>query len=410
VVALIIGFLTNRIRFHEKLMQDREERTKVLYGVLQDISESSDKQEFIKKIIDRVAQTFNAECAVVLKSTEGKLHFESQKTQTMRLDEKEQAVALWSFENQKNAGWSTDTLGESRGLYIPIRGVSENVGVFVFRPKRKIRKLGPDQETLLFSITSQLGVSIERYFLRRKLSEAQRFQDSEMLHQTLLNSISHELRTPLTVILSSSAALDSELVKDPYVKNIAHSLTEAGDRLNRVIENLLDMSRLNSGVLALKLDWQDLSDLIGVVVEKAAKATSRHTIHFDMAPEVGLVRVDFRLFEHAISNLLFNAIQYAPIDSQISIHTYTEANRVKIAIGDQGPGIPTESIPKIFDKFYRVPGAPPGGTGLGLSIVKGIVNLHGGEVSYEPNFPKGARFVIDLPIENQPNTPPELPS
>lgn len=408
VVALIIGFLTNRIRFHEKLMQDREERTKVLYGVLQDISESHNKQEFVKKIIDRVAQTFSADCAVVLKNSEGKLIFEGPKTQTMRLEEKEQAVALWSFENQKNAGWSTDTLGESRALYIPIRGVSENVGVFVFRPKRKIRKLGPDQETLLFSITSQLGVSIERSFLTRKLLEAQRFKDSEMLHQTLLNSISHEMRTPLTVILSSAAALESELVKDPYVKNIAHSLTEASDRLNRVIENLLDMSRLNSGVLALKLDWQDLSDLIGVVVEKAAKATSRHKIQFETAADVGLVRVDFRLFEHAISNLLFNAIQYAPIGSQISINTYIEANRVKIAIGDQGPGIPTESIPKIFDKFYRVPGAPPGGTGLGLSIVRGIVNLHGGEVSYEPNFPKGARFVIDLPVENQPIVPPDL--
>ncbi len=407
VVAVITGFLTNRVRFHERVIREREERTNVLYGVLQDISNSKDKQEFIQKINSRVAETLTGDCGVILKSKNGMLLFDSDKSHAMKLDEKEQAVALWSFQNQKIAGWSTDTLGESRGLYIPLRGVNESVGIFIFKPQRKIRKLGPDQETLLFSITSQLGVSIERHFLSRRLVEAQRLKDSEMLHQTLLNSISHELRTPLTAILGSAAALDSELVRDPYVKDIAANLSEAGDRLNRVIENLLDMSRLNSGVLALKLEWQDLSDLIGVVLKKVSKSTTRHKIHVDISSDVGLIRVDFRLFEHAISNLLLNAVQYAPEGSQIVIRAYVEGSRAKIAIEDEGPGIPEDSVSKVFDKFYRVPGAPPGGTGLGLSIVKGIVTLHRGNVIYEPNSPRGARFVIDLPIEEQPDVPRE---
>lgn len=407
VVALITGFLTNRIRFHERLIREREERTNVLYEVLQDISNSGDKQEFVKKVEDRVGQTLKGECTTILKAKDGALAFSDTTTHAIRLDEKEQAVALWSFQNQRNAGWSTDTLGESKALYLPLRGVSEGVGVFVFRPETKVRKLGPDQQTLLFSITNQLGVSLERHLLSERLHEAQRLKDSEILHQTLLNSISHELRTPLTAVLGSAAALDSDIVRDPYVKEIAANLSEAGDRLNRVIENLLDMSRLNSGALALKLEWQDLSDLIGVVLKKVSKSVSRHEIKVEIAPNLGLLRLDFRLFEHAISNLLLNAVQYSPQGSSITIRGYIENSRIKIAISDQGPGIPKESIAKIFDKFYRVPGAPPGGTGLGLSIVEGIVNLHRGSVLYQANSPIGARFVIDLPFEEQPSVPRE---
>lgn len=410
VVALITGFLTNRIRFHERLIRDREERTNVLYDVLQDISNSKDKQEFIEKVESRVGLLLNAECSVILKSKDGVLAFGDERSLSVRLDEKEQAVALWSFQNQKLAGWSTETLGESRSLYIPLRGVNESVGVFVFKPERKIRKLGPDQETLLLSITSQLGVSIERHFLSRRLLEAQRLKDSEVLHQTLLNSISHELRTPLTAILGSAAALDSELVRDPYVKEIAGNLSEAGDRLNRVIENLLDMSRLNSGVLALKLEWHDPADLIGVVLKKISKSITRHKVQVDIDHDLGLIRIDFRLFEHAISNLLLNATQYSPEGSRIQIRGYLEDGRAKISVDDEGPGIPEDSIQKIFDKFYRVPGAPPGGTGLGLSIVKGIVSLHRGGIVYEANSPRGAKFVIDLPIEEQPDLPSEAES
>lgn len=408
VVALITGFLTNRIRFHEKLMREREERTSVLYQVLQDIANSQDKKEFIKKVNERVGNILNGQCLVILKSRDSQLDFELQGQDSARLDEKEQAVALWSFQNQKMAGWSTDTLGQSRALYIPLRGANESVGVFSFRPERKIRKLGPDQENLLNSVTQQLGISIERYFLSRRLQEAQRLKDSEVLHQTLLNSISHELRTPLTAILGSAAALESELVHDPYVKSISANLTEAGHRLNRVIENLLDMSRINSGVLSLKLEWHDLNDLIGVVLKKISKSINGHSVKVEIAPDVGLLKIDFRLFEHAISNLLLNAVQYSPVNSQILIRGFRENSRLKISIEDQGPGVPDDSVSKIFDKFYRVPGSPPGGTGLGLSIVKGIVDLHKGNISYQQNSPMGSKFIIDLPWEEQPQIPREF--
>jgi len=407
VVAIITGFLTNRIRVHENLIREREEKTNVLNLVLQDISNSQNKTEFIKKVTERVSDILKGRAIVILKSKEGALQFDRIDLVQFDLDEKEQAVAIWSFQNQKPAGWSTDTLGQARSLYIPLQGVSEIVGVFLFRPEKKLKKLSIDQQNLLNSITTQLGISIERHFLSRRLAESQRLKDSEMLHQTLLNSISHEMRTPLTAILGSVSALESHSAKSQEIAGIAESLADAGERLNRVIENLLDMSRLNSGVLGLKLEWHDLSDLIGVVLKKLEKNVGEQKMSSFIAEDIGLIEIDFRLFEHALSNIVLNSIQYAGPRSNIVIKAELKNQKVLISVIDNGVGVPEEFVPLLFDKFFRVPGTPAGGTGLGLSIVQGIVELHKGRIWYEPNTPQGSKFMIELPYKNPPVLPQE---
>lgn len=409
VVALITGFLTNRMRFHEKVMREREERTNVLYEVLQDIANATEKSDFLNKVTLRVGNLLSATCGVVLKSTNGSLEFEDARAFSMRLNEKEQAVAQWCFENKKSAGWSTDTLSQSESLFLPLKGTSETCGVFIFQPIKKTRKLDLEKESLLFSIVRQLGVSIEKHFLTKRLIETQRLKDSEELHQTLLNSISHEMRTPLTAILGAAAALENdEMTGDAkYVKEVASELHGAGDRLNRVIENLLDMSRLNSGVLSLKLEWHDFSDLLSVVVKKLEKPLLTHKLNINFLENIHLVKMDFRLMEHAISNLILNATMYTPVGSEIKITQKKNDTHFVIEIEDNGPGIPEEAINKIFDKFYRVPGSPTGGTGLGLSIVKSIIELHKGNISVRHLQPKGTSFIIELPLEKQPDLPIE---
>ncbi|AGH94878.1 sensor histidine kinase [Pseudobdellovibrio exovorus] len=406
-VALITGFLTNRIRFQEKLMREREERMEVLYRILKDISESYDKKEFIQKVRARVGQLFDGECGVLLKAKESVLDFSNSDEYPLPLNDKERAVALWTFQNQKAAGWSTETLSQAQALYLPLNGMNETVGVFVFRPEKKIRKFGLDQETLLYTIVGQLGFSIERHFLRKRIIEAQRVEDSEKLQQTILASISHELRTPLTAILGSAAALDSDLISNPLAKDIVKDIEFNSERLNRVIENLLDMSRLSSGSLALNLEWQDISDLIGVVLKKHAKPLQSHRVEVGLQSELPLVRMDFRLFEHALANLILNAAQYSQPDTKIIIRAYTHEKQLVLEVKDHGAGIPVEFIGQIFEKFYRVPGTLPGGTGLGLSIVKNIVELHRGTILYHKNEPQGSRFIIYLPLEPQPTLPIE---
>ena len=408
VVAITSGFLTNRIRFHEKLMYQRQERTDALYESLKDISNSTNKEEIIEKVKIRLGKLLDGHCGVIIKGHDGALDFSSHNDHSLKLEDNEQAVAAWSFQNQKTAGWSTDTLMQAKAIYLPLKGAKESIGVFIFKPAKIGRKLDLDQENLLYTVTGQLGIAIERNLLSLRISEAQRLEDSEKLHQTILNSISHELRTPLTVILGASASLNSELFTDPNIKNLAESIAINGERLNRVIENLLDMSRLSSGSLAIKLEWHDLSDLIGVVRRKLIKPLSNFKIVVRIPSDFQLIKMDFRLFEHALSNLLINSTQYCEAGTSIYIEASLQNNRVIIEVKDEGHGVPKDSQAHLFDKFYRVPGSPPGGTGLGLSIVQNIVELHKGSIRYKNNVPIGSRFIIDLPFEKQPDMPKDL--
>lgn len=406
VVALVTGFLTQRIRFHERLMREREERTNVLYQTLQDISESPGSSEYIQKVTARVGDLLQADCMVLLKTPEGDLE---KKSNQGRLEEKELGVAQWAYQNRKVAGWSTDTLSQSNALCIPLVGVSESVGIFVFKPQRRIRRLTPDQGNLLYSISGQLALALEREVFKARSQEAHRLKDSERLHQTLLNSISHEIRTPLTVIMGLGAGLRSLSQGLPAIEKLSQDLDDAGVRLNRVIENLLDMSRLNSGVLALKLEWQDFSDILSVVLRKLQRPLAGHTVHLDIQSQLGLIHADFRLLEHALANIILNATQYGGPQCQIWIAAKNRGDKIEIRIEDDGKGIPAQQRQSIFEKFYRVPGSAPGGTGLGLSIVKGIIELHGGNIICTDRAPQGSAFVITLPLKSQPPLPQEIP-
>ena len=408
VVASIMGYLTNRIHDRERIIREREARTNVLYEVLKDISSSWEKSEFLTKVLDRVGKILNAECGVLLKDTDGRLQTEKQRPYSIFLDVKESAVANWVFQNRKIAGWSTDTLSESKSLYLPLTALTETVGVFIFQPKVK-RILTPEQDYLLHSIVQQLANALERHFVEKRLKESDQLHESEKIHQTLLNSISHEMRTPLTTVLGTASALDDEdNSRNPkYVRALAGQLFDAGDRLNRVIENLLDMSRLNSGVLALTFEWQDVQDLVGVTIKKLGKNLSQHSLVVEIPKDLPLVKMDFRLMEHALSNLLLNATTYSYPGTVIRLFARAAEGTMYLGVEDQGAGIPKELLDKVFDKFFRVPGTPPGGIGLGLSIVKNIVELHKGLVSVKNRPEGGASFTLELPLTEAPKVPNE---
>lgn len=408
LVAVIIGTLTARVRKHQLLIRENEERTNVLYEVLRDISSTRDKTEFLTKVVERVSQVLEGECSILLKDKEGNLVRSQKRYYAVHVDDKEMAVAQWAFGKKKAAGWSTDTLSHSKGLYIPLEGDIEVVGVFVYFPTGP-RKLSLEQENLLFSICSQLGRSLERHFIDNRLRENEKLQESEKLHQTLLSSISHEMRTPLTAIMGSASALEDENTPDTreFRKVIASELSAAGDRLNRVIENLLDMSRLNSGAMAIRREWHDIHDLVGVSLQRLGRNLEKHQVRTEMPDELPLIEMDFRLMEHAFSNLLINAVMYTPPGTEIRVSSKVHDGKLLLIVEDSGPGIPEESIPRLFDKFYRVPGSTPGGTGLGLSIVKSIVEFHKGEITAENRDKGGARFVIALPLGSPPEGPVE---
>lgn len=403
VVASITGYLTSRLKRHERVLREREDRTNALYEISQDIAGSRDKTEFLTKIVDRVGRLLDGECGILLRGTDGKLRAGGGTYYSPSLSEKEQAVAVWAFESGKAAGWSTDTLAEARALYLPLKTPSGIVGVFVYR-SRQGRQLSLEQQNLLESIAQQLSVSLERHFYETRVRAAERLEESERLHQTLLSSISHEMRTPLTTVLGVATALEEKAAAEnpDYVRTLAAELHRAGDRLNRVIENLLDMTRLNSGVLSLKLEWQDVRDLVGVTIQRLGPNLLGRKIETLLPENLPLVKMDFRLMEHALANLLLNAAIYTPPAVKVRLIAEMSLKSLILIVEDEGPGLPAQDLERVFDKFYRVPGSPAGGTGLGLSIVRSIVEAHKGTVRAENRAGGGARFVIELPATEKP--------
>ena len=296
--------------------------------------------------------------------------------------EKDFAVASWTFDNKEKAGWSTDTLAGSRCLSLPLIGKNKIIGVLLFYPNQ-IRTLSFEQEAFLKTIIDQLAITLEREILDKKTESTRMLEQSEKLHQILLNSVSHELRTPLTSIIGNSTALQDELTiqNSKYRNVLIQELVGSTKRLNHVVENLLDMSRINSGTLQLSKEWFEVNDLINETIQNIKTNTITHSILFNSECSPIYYNGDYKLLEHALNNLILNACHYSKPQNPITIKLTADQTKWIVSITDLGMGIPKESLPLIFNKFYRIPGSPTGGMGLGLSIVKNIVELHQGTIS-----------------------------
>lgn len=282
---------------------------------------------------------------------------------------------------------------------------------FLFIPPRFTFVINEAEDILL--CFTYFVAAIITGVLTNRVRQADILRESEKLHQTLLNSISHELRTPLTTIMGAATALgDPNAPDSPTFRNaISVELSFASDRLNRVIENLLDMNRIHSGVITLKREWHDIHDLVGVALQRLGKNLENHHVKVDISTDVPLIEMDFRLMEHVLSNILLNATQYSSAGADIDITCKTDRQSVRICVENGGSEIADDQLSKIFDKFYRIPGTPSGGVGLGLSIAKNIVELHKGAILAEnvvdQSVENRVRFSITLPLGKAPGVPVE---
>jgi two-component system sensor histidine kinase KdpD len=399
----------SRVRRRERLLRSREERTAMLYQLASALSGVTNRAGLAAAVSGSLSTLLNGDISVALVNSKGALeHVESGAADYWMMAEKEWIVASWAFEHRKSAGWMTDTLASAAARYVPLTGPTETAGVIAFKPRQK-HSLSQDEENLLMAVARQLAVAAERELFKERSRQMSQLAESERLYHTILSSVSHELRTPLTAIIGNASALsNSQIAADPSSrKQLADDIVENAGRLNRVVSNLLDMSRLNSGTLALKKDWHEASDLISVALDTLRGSLNGHKVNTILEENLPLVRFDFQLMLQALSNLLMNAATYTPEDSSIEIHARRAGMHLEIKVSDNGAGIPAESIPFLFDMFYRVPGSAAGGTGIGLAIVKGIVDIHGGTIAVTNRPGGGACFTISLPLEPQPSMPRE---
>jgi two-component system sensor histidine kinase KdpD len=395
LVGILSGTLARKTKSREQAVIAREKKTRALFALLEDFSQAMTIKEVCDLTEKTIQDLLKSSVKILLRNDKKALNKKSTSAGTV--SDKEFALALWSYDNRKSAGWSTQTLSESRCKSIPLIATDNALGVLLFYPENK-KTLTPDEESLLNSISMQLSNALEHLMLQKQNQSVQLLEESEKLHQTLLNSVSHEMRIPLTAITGTVNLLqDEKIINDPNkIKELNRELVESSERLNRVIENLLDMNRLNSGLLTLKKEWVEASDLFHSTIANS-KIKDHKIVVKDYSSDVFLY-CDERLLEHALLNLLLNAKAYSAKDTTITVQIEKNDNKILIKVLDQGAGIPEDKLEVIFDKFYRLPGSPTGGVGLGLSIVKGIMEAHGGHVyAHNRSDESGALFALEFP-------------
>ncbi len=396
IIALLSGVLTSRIKRQEVKIRVREERTNALYQVTRELSTASGIEEVTSIAYKGIKKYFNLDSRIILKNEANQLNYINQPDNTIILSKNDMSVAAWTFQHSSRAGRHTDTLPSTKYTFYPLKGNQITLGVITIQ-QEKVFTQGEEQFWEAF--ISQISGKLEREYLRDIAKQAYLLNESDKLYKTLFNSISHELRIPVATIMGSSESLISTHHTEEIQKELAEEIFKASERLNRLIENLLNMSRIESGRITPKPDWCDIHDLLNRVTENLKNELKPFQIHVVIPDDMPFVKIDFGLTEQVLNCLIYNATQYTSASSNLRLKAFYEDGILTLQVMDRGPGFPEREIALIFNKFYRLEGSKAGGTGLGLSIAKGFVEAQKGTIVVENRQNGGAKFTIKLPAE-----------
>ncbi len=367
IIALLSGVLTSRIKRQEMKIRIREERTNALYQLTRELSTATGIEEVISIAKKDIKKYFRLDCRILLKNDENQLDYENQKDSAIILSRNDMSVAAWTFQHSAKAGKHTDTLPSGNYTFYPLKGNQMNLGVIAIRQENVFTQ---GEEQFWDAFISQISGKFEREFLRNMAKQAFVLTESDKLYKTLFNSISHELRIPVATIMGASDSLLTTQHSEEIGKELSNEIFKASKRLNRLIENLLNMSRLESGRITPRLDWCDIHDLINKVSESLQDELKPFHLHVVIPDDMPFVKIDFGLMEQVLYNLIYNATQYAPGSINLRVKAFYDNGELILQVMDRGAGFSPKEISLIFNKFYRVEGSKAGGTGLGLSIAK----------------------------------------
>ena len=396
LIALVNGVLTLRVRRQERLTRNREERTNALFELTKELSKAQGIKDIVSTSVKEIKKYFFLDAEFFLNDGNNHLKETPETDSLIPLNTYDFSVADWAFMHGKKAGRFTDTLPSSPYTYYPMTGIRIKPGIVTLK---LIKPMAGEQEIFWGTFLAQISNAVEREFLDEMARKADLLNESDKLYKTLFNSISHELRIPVATIMGASDTLLSRDQGDSISKELNGEIFKASGRLNHLIENLLNMSRLESERITPRLDWCDVHDLVYKVTSSLKDDLSRFKLEVVIPADMPLVKLDFGLMEQVLFNLLINAIQYSPDGTMIRIKVFYDNGNFVLEVMDRGPGFPRESFPYIFNKFYRVNVNKPGGTGLGLSIVKGFTEALKGTVAVENRDNGGAKFTVRIPSE-----------
>jgi len=399
-VSLVISYLTAQVREQAQAAQRREAQTAALYDLGHDLTATVGLDAVAKTIISHISQTFSREVAIFL-PVSGQLRLYTA-SPGLLVAENELAVATWAFEHGQLAGRGTDTLPDASMHYQPLKTTRGVIGVLGVKPVSPNSYMNPDQRRTLDAFVNQVALALEGARLAEQARQSELLEATEKLQTALLNSISHDLRTPLVSITGALSSLeeDSPALDDEVRRSLIETAREEAERLNRLVGNLLDITRLEAGVMHLHRETSDVQELIGSSLEQIGTPLKNRQVKVEIPAKFPLIPLDFVLFSRVLVNVIDNALRYSPSDKPIEIKARIINHTLEISVADRGVGIPIEDLERIFDKFYRVQRPDNvSGTGLGLSISKGIVEAHGGKIRAENRRGGGAVFTVSLPLE-----------
>lgn len=400
VIASVSGLLISRIRTQQILINQKERRTAALYNLTRDLSSSRSLDDVTQCSVNHLKETFHSEVVFLYPETDKNLKSSVHPASTFKIDDAERNVAQISFLSSQKVGRFTHNVSSiSPVTYVPLTTKNRKYGVtgLIF-PEEAL--LDTEAESLLDTFIALISTAIEREYLTELAKNNLVIAESEKLYKTLFDSISHELKTPITTIIGAISSLKDEKINGNR-SIILQLIDEAGiatERLKRLVENLLDITRLERGNLKLKKEWHSIADLLYSSINRVESDSSNRKINCSVEEDAGLYNFDYPLLEQAIINILHNSIEYTSPECKIDVTTKRKSDSIMITISDNGKGFPENEIKNLFTKFYRIPGTKAGGTGLGLSIAKGFIEAHGGTIKAQNRPGGGAEFIILLPI------------
>jgi two-component system sensor histidine kinase KdpD len=398
VVALAMGHLTSRLRQTEVAERHRERRTAALYELAHQAAFATDLTTGLRGAVTLIESIVGAKAALFIRQNDHTLSNVPHGASSLRLAAKELDVAEWVFSHRRPAGKMTQTLPDSEALHLPLQGRTAIMGVLSVCPPAT-RLFDSGERELLDAFAVLIGLALEKDHIVEALKRAEIIESSDRLRRALLESVSHELKTPLSAVQAGIDALARQGGRKETESETLREVRLAVRRLHRVINNLLDMTRIEAGVIQPKLDWCDPGELIQAAVDVAGDSLSEYQILTDMRDDLPLVKVDQALLEQCVCNLLLNSAAWSAPGTKITVSAAMDGDKFILRVIDEGKGINPAELGRIFDSFYRSANARPGGAGLGLAIVEGFVRAHGGSVRAANREPQGAEFVIMIPTE-----------
>jgi len=409
-VAMATGWLTGRVRDQALAMSRRATAITALLAASRRLSASTKNDETAQALAEQLAAATGG-AAVVLLPREGDIAAVAGSPALTPLAAVDLAAARWAWQHGEPAGAETGTLPNAVWTFWPLQGLQARSGVAGVEAGAI---QGEESERFVTSLLDQGAVALERAEFAADAADAEALRRSDKLRSALLNSVSHDLRTPLSTVLGSATTLIEyeDTLEKPVRLDLLASIREEAERLNRYVGNLLDMTRLEGGGLDTRRDWVDVRDVLGQAVERVSRRLGERRVTRDFPPDLPLVKADTALLEQALVNILENAITYSPDNSTIELAAYEDRNNVVLSIEDEGRGIPTAELERVFEKFRRMEESSDRGkgAGLGLAISKGFIEAMGGRIAAASPIHQGRGTRILISLKKEAVTPRPAPA